>query len=105
MSFFPTRRTLLHGVVLDHPVDGNERCAGCDASCCRAFPRVELTTEEYATLERLGATRLEFTLNGRFFLMIENGCEFLVGSRCGIYHQRPTVCRRFVCLESQGGAA
>ncbi|CAH2030178.1 YkgJ family cysteine cluster protein [Trichlorobacter ammonificans] len=79
MLFIPTKRTVRHGLLLDHPEDGTSRCAGCDASCCRGFPQVELTAEEYATLERLGANRLEFTLNERFFLVIEHGCEFLVG--------------------------
>lgn len=99
MSFLFRSKKVLHGVLLDQPADGAERCAGCDASCCRGFPRVELTAEEYAVLERLGATRLEFTLDGRFYLLIENGCEFLNGTRCGIYRHRPAICRRFICTE------
>lgn len=99
MSFFRSKRKVLHGVLLDQPLDGNERCASCDASCCRGFPRVELTAEEYTALEQLGARRLEFTLDERFFLVIEHGCEFLDGNRCGIYHHRPAICRRFVCRE------
>jgi len=31
--------------------------------------------------------------------MIELGCEFLVGNRCGIYHHRPAICRRFTCAD------
>ncbi len=97
MSLFHGHKTLLHGILLDHPEDGAERCAACDASCCRGFPSVELTAGEYAELERLGAKRLAFTLDGRFYLLIEDGCEFLDGNRCGIYQQRPAICRRFTC--------
>lgn len=100
MSFLRDSRKVLHGMLLEHPEDGAERCAVCDASCCRGFPSVELTAEEYAVLERLGAQRLEFTLDGRFYLVIEHGCEFLEGNRCGIYRQRPEICRRFVCRDA-----
>ncbi len=99
MGFFQRNRKKLHGVLLDHPEDGNDRCVACDASCCRGFPSVELTAEEFASLERLGAKRLEFTLNGHYYLMIENGCEFLEGNRCGIYNHRPAICRRFTCTD------
>jgi len=99
MSLFQPARKKLHGVLLDHPEDGTDRCAACDASCCRGFPSVKLTAEEYATLERLGAKRLEFTLNGHYYLLIEHGCEFLIGNRCSIYHHRPSICRRFTCTD------
>jgi len=100
MLLFQDTRKKLRGMLLEQPQDGDKRCTACDASCCRGFPSVELTAEEYATLERLGATRLEFTLDGRFYLLIEHGCEFLDGTRCGIYHHRPAICRRFVCTDS-----
>jgi Fe-S-cluster containining protein len=32
-------------------------------------------------------------------LLIEHGCEFLIGNRCGIYKHRPTICRRFSCRD------
>ncbi len=97
MSLFRRDRKKLHGMLLHHPKDGNERCAACDAACCRGFPTVALTADEYARLESLGAKRLEFTLNGHFYLIIENGCEFLHGNRCSIYEDRPKICRLFVC--------
>lgn len=100
MSLFGRKRLKRRGVLLDEGVDGGERCRECDGACCRAFPSVELTAQEYGTLERLGASRLEYLLSGRYYLLIENGCEFLVGSRCGIYEQRPAVCRRFTCRET-----
>ncbi len=99
MALWGRSRKKLRGILLEHPEDGNERCAACDASCCRGFPSVELTAEEYATLERLGAKRLEFALNGHYYLLIEHGCEFLIGNRCGIYKHRPTICRRFSCRD------
>ncbi len=92
---FPKRKKL-HGKLSDVPQDGS-RCSNCDASCCKGFPTVRLSTEEYELLGSLGAKRLEYTLNGSFFLFIENGCEFLEGNRCGIYDHRPDICRRFSC--------
>ena len=96
MSLFRKKMLRKQGIMLDGPADGS-RCEGCDADCCRGFPSVELSGEEYLTLHRLGAQRLVFTLDERFYLLIENGCEFLVGNRCGIYEQRPLICRRFTC--------
>lgn len=110
MNLFHRNVKRLHGILLEHPADGNERCVACDASCCRGFPSVELSPTEYGLLERLGAKRLEFTLDGHFYLLIENGCEFLAGNRCAIYGQRPMICRRFTCRADEpdavpGGAA
>jgi len=58
---------------------------------------VELTWGEYKRLEQLGASRLHLSLYGPHKLIIENGCEFLDHGRCGIYDDRPDICRRFVC--------
>ncbi len=88
------------GVLLDRPVDNDPRCRDCDGVCCRSFPSVSLSWDEYERLRALGAQRLGFTLAGGW-LIIENGCEFQVGARCGIYPQRPEVCRRFVCLPDE----
>jgi Fe-S-cluster containining protein len=98
MTLFRRNRVKRHGMLLDGPADGG-RCADCAADCCRGFPSVVLTAAEYGTLARLGARRLVFTLDERFFLVIENGCEFLVGNRCGIYADRPAICRRFTCRD------
>lgn len=86
-----------HGVLLEHPLDDPSCCRTCGALCCRSFPSVELSGEEYQQLEALGASRLELSLYGPHKLIIENGCEFLQGDRCGIYDYRPDICRRFVC--------
>ena len=99
MTLFGGKRKKRRGVLVEQGVDGGNRCRECDAACCRGFPSVELTEAEYAALERLGAIRLEYLLSGRHYLIIENGCEFLVGNRCGIYSHRPEICRRFTCRE------
>lgn len=99
MDLFKKKRVKRHGHLLDQPVDGDDSCRDCEADCCRGFPSVRLTPEEYCTLERLGAVRLQFLLNGEHYLLIEHGCEFLAGNRCSIYQQRPEICRRFTCSE------
>lgn len=99
MDLFKKKKVKKHGILLDEHVDGSAGCLGCDAACCRGFPSVQLTPEEYTALERLGAVRLEFLLNGQHYLLIGNGCEFLLDNRCGIYNQRPAICRRFTCVD------
>jgi hypothetical protein len=88
-----------HGLMLDRPLEDSERCRRCDGACCRAFPSVPLTWDEYQTLRSLGAKRLEFSLSGHHLLLIENGCEFLTEGLCAIYPHRPEVCRRFYCSD------
>ncbi len=100
MDLFGKKLLKKHGILLAKAMDGSNHCNGCDAACCRGFPSVRLTYEEYAELERLGATRLYFLLNGDHFLLIENGCEFLTNNRCSIYNSRPDICRRFTCKDS-----
>lgn len=97
MLFFKNRRKKKHGILREQPLDNNERCLDCVADCCRGFPSIQLDADEYALLESHGAARLQFTLDGRFYLLIENGCEFLIGNRCGIYDMRPRICRHFTC--------
>ncbi|MDY0301395.1 MAG: YkgJ family cysteine cluster protein [Trichlorobacter sp.] len=99
MSFWSGQRKKLQGLILDHPLDNDQKCSGCDAYCCRGFYSVELTGKEYHKLSSIGAKRLEFTLTGRYFLIIEFGCEFLQGNQCRIYHDRPDLCRRFTCTD------
>ena len=99
MTLFGRKREKRHGLLLAEGVDGGDRCRECDAACCRGFPSVELTPQEYVSLEHLGAARLQYLLSGRHYLMIENGCEFLADGRCSIYEHRPDVCRRFICQD------
>ncbi|MBA4394777.1 MAG: zinc/iron-chelating domain-containing protein [Desulfobacca sp.] len=85
------------GVLLDHPISNDERCQGCDGFCCRSFPTVNITWNEFETLKALGARRLHFSLNGHHKLIIEDGCEFQFQGKCSIYRHRPVICRRFIC--------
>ncbi|OGR26225.1 MAG: hypothetical protein A2X79_04215 [Desulfuromonadaceae bacterium GWB2_53_15] len=98
--FFPIlRRKKLHGILLDQPEEGNERCKTCGGVCCNSFAAIELTWEEYERLQSLGAHRLQLSLYGPHRLEIDYGCEFLAQGRCSIYEQRPDVCRRFTCRD------
>jgi Fe-S-cluster containining protein len=99
MLFPPFRKKRYHGILLDSPQDGNERCRECGGICCSSFTAVELSWEEYGRLQSLGARRLQFSLFGPHKLEIDCGCEFLVQGRCGIYEHRPDICRRFTCCE------
>ncbi len=97
MLWFGRSKEKRHGMLLDGRLDDPLPCRNCDGACCRAFPTVELSWDEYERLLALGATRLHFPLAGSPKLMIENGCEFLAGGRCSIYEHRPEICRRFTC--------
>lgn len=90
-------RTKLRGVLLDQPLDGNERCQECGGACCRSFSDVALTWSEYKRLLELGAVRLQLSLTGPHRLVIDYNCEFLSAGRCSIYEDRPEICRRFSC--------
>jgi len=98
MQFFD-RGKLRHGALLDYPLDDDRRCRDCGGDCCRSFPTVGLTWEEFVRLRELGASRLHFDLRGHHMLLIDNGCEFLRDGRCSIYADRPDICRRFFCRE------
>jgi Fe-S-cluster containining protein len=98
---FPSRqKKKLHGKLLDHPEDGNERCQDCDGACCRSFSDVELSWEEFERLHGLGARRLQLSLVGPHRLVIDFNCEFLSDGRCSIYEARPEICRRFTCEDT-----
>lgn len=89
-----------HGVLLDHPQNGDQRCFRCGGDCCRSFSDVELTWEEFERLRQLGASRLQMSLSGPHRLMIDYNCEFLSDGRCLIYEARPGVCQRFTCVDT-----
>src|ERR1043165_8909860 len=99
MPFPSQQKTKLHGILLDHPEDGGERCGTCGGACCRSFSDVELSWEEYERLHALGARGLQLSLVGSHRLMIDYNCEFLRDGKCGIYEARPDICRRFTCVE------
>ncbi len=100
MLFPPFRKKRYHGILLDAPRDGDDRCRECGGVCCSSFAAVEISWEEFRRLRQLGAGRLQLSLFGPYRLEIDCGCEFLANGRCSIYDQRPDVCRRFFCSDS-----
>ncbi len=99
MLFISRMKEKRHGIILDHPQDGDERCSNCGGGCCRSFSDVELSWEEFERLDKLGASRLQLSLRGPHRLVIDYNCEFLRNGRCSIYEARPEVCRRFTCVD------
>ena len=100
MIFPPLRKKKFHGILLDAPLDNNDRCQNCGGICCSSFAAIELNWDEYERLRKLGAKRLQLSLYGAHRLEIDYGCEFLDGGRCSIYDERPDICRRFFCSET-----
>ena len=99
MIFLPLRKKKFHGILLDAPLDNNDRCQNCGGICCSSFAAIELNWDEYERLRKLGAKHLQLSLYGAHRLEIDYGCEFLDGGRCSIYEERPDICRRFFCCE------
>lgn len=89
-----------HGILLDTPLDGDDRCQQCGGVCCSSFTAINISWEEYERLEKMGARRLQLSLYGPHKLEIDGGCEFLAGGLCSIYEARPDICRRFFCSET-----
>jgi len=100
MLFPPFRKKRYHGILLDAPRDGDNRCQECSGICCSSFAAVEISWDEHERLQGLGARRLQLSLFGPHKLEIDNGCEFLAEGRCSIYEARPDICRRFFCSDS-----
>ena len=100
MSLLNRQKRKLHGMLMERPTEGDERCMSCHGDCCRSFTDVELTWEEFQRLQNLGATRLQLALAGPHRLVIDYNCEFLSNGRCAIYEFRPDICRRFTCREA-----
>ncbi|MBV5340858.1 MAG: YkgJ family cysteine cluster protein [Deltaproteobacteria bacterium] len=100
MLFPPLRKKKFHGILLDAPRDGDDRCRSCGGICCSSFTAVEISWDEYERLQGLGARRLQLSLFGAHKLEIDCGCEFLSDGRCSIYEARPDICRRFYCSDT-----
>jgi hypothetical protein len=68
-------------------------CQAC-AMCCDGtlFTRVPLTADDPVPAEVHAVTT---ATGGRY---LPQPCAALDGTRCRVYAQRPTVCRRFECL-------
>ncbi len=100
MLFPSLKKKKYHGILLDVPLDNDDRCQRCGGACCSSFTAIDISWEEYQRLEELGAKRLQLSLFGPHKLEIDAGCEFLKEGRCCIYEARPDVCRRFICSEA-----
>jgi uncharacterized protein len=80
---------------------GDVLCNHCSAKCCRYFalPIEEPTTHEDWEFVRWyllhgGAT--VFKEDGTWYLLVHSPCKELQSdNRCGIYHDRPMICREY----------
>lgn len=88
----PAREDLAPGAVL---------CDHCTAKCCRYFALPIETPEAQQDFDYLrwyvihGETTI-FCEDGSWYLMVHNKCDHLLDNhRCGIYHQRPQICREY----------
>jgi len=80
---------------------GDVLCNHCSAKCCRYFalPIEEPTTHEDWEFVRWyllhgGAT--VFKEDGTWYLLVHSACKELQSdNRCGIYHDRPMICREY----------
>jgi len=88
----PAREDLAPGAVL---------CDHCTAKCCRYFALPIETPEALQDFEYIrwyvmhGETTI-FREDGSWYLMVHNKCDHLLDDhRCGIYHQRPQICREY----------
>lgn len=69
----------------------------CDGLCCKYSERVILHEEEISFFLK---SRIEIYM-GKTYLNLSGGCEFLDGSKCSIYKNRPMECRVFWCGKIQ----
>ena len=88
----PAREDLAPGAVL---------CDHCTAKCCRYFAlpieRPEAAQDfEYIRWYVMHGETTIFCEEESWYLMVHNKCDHLQDDhRCGIYHQRPQICREY----------
>jgi len=88
----PTRETIAADDVL---------CNHCTAKCCRYFalPIDEPTTRqdwEYVRWYLLHGGATVFKEDEHWYLLVHTECKHLGADfRCGIYHDRPLICREY----------
>ncbi|MCL2679311.1 MAG: YkgJ family cysteine cluster protein [Dehalococcoidia bacterium] len=75
--------------------------------CCRAHDGVHITHEEYTRLTAFSGKTPDVIIreNGKMFLHVTNGCEFLKNNACTIYAVRPDICRTFPLVTSQNAVS
>lgn len=76
----------------DSRIDPTVSCANCEAVCCRLTVVLEPDDRIPAHLVALGPRGMRTMAHGA-----DGWCAALdrVNKRCGIYAQRPSVCRKF----------
>lgn len=80
---------------------GEVLCSYCTAKCCRyfAFPIDQPKTRQdfdHLRWYLLHGRVAIFVEDGTWFLMIYSDCKHLQADhRCGIYHERPQICRNY----------
>ncbi|MEP7098225.1 MAG: YkgJ family cysteine cluster protein [Dokdonella sp.] len=76
----------------DHVVDHSVSCSRCDAVCCRLT--VVLQPDEVVPAQFVGQDERGVRIMARG---VDGWCSALDRERmcCGIYEQRPSVCRKF----------
>lgn len=94
----PSRENLPAGTVL---------CDHCTAKCCRYFAlpiETPTTRDEFEYIRWYvmhGETSI-FCEDGSWYLMVHNRCDHLQDDhRCGIYHQRPQICREYSTVDCE----
>lgn len=79
---------------------GESLCDHCTARCCRYFALPIETPTTWVDFDHMrwylihGKTSI-FVDDGVWFLTVQTECEHLDGQRCGIYHDRPQICRTY----------
>jgi Fe-S-cluster containining protein len=74
-------------------------CTAC-ANCCRELPVALSSSDARRLAERLGQTVREFRaahvrIRSHRAVFAELPCQFLTGTRCACYADRPAACRSF----------
>jgi uncharacterized protein len=76
-------------------------CEFCTAKCCRYFalaidtPKTQ-SDYDYMRWYLLHERATLFTDNGTWYLQMHTTCKHLLPDhRCGIYHDRPPICREY----------
>ena len=80
---------------------GDNLCERCTGKCCRyiALPIEEPKTRDDFDYIRWYLTHQDvsvFVENGDWYIMMQRECQYLLPDhRCGIYLQRPKICREY----------
>ena len=94
-------RTRLQPVPRDKIGKGKSLCDYCVGKCCRYF---SLPIETPATWDDYDAIRwylahgqtMIYVDKGTWYLLVMSRCGYLqADNRCGIYHDRPKICREY----------